>query len=297
MSCEKKSCPQVPEPPEDKPFLYVVEMLKQIKADLPCYTDHSYTEVEKSAFGINVYSDVRDVSNVTLNCEEIQAIAKSYKKTQTDISCIISNTCNKQSATMSAIQNMNIECKNLKVDTISQRADTSLIISLDLTDNDDMISQIKNKVQDFTNEMAEVIKTSTKGTMKDEKGARTASQIQEKINNLNYSSAIRDTIIEFNTNMKLGQTLNLEGESVCIFNNITQNIQAKMIAVSILNRVLDSAFGNVLKTIATEDKKEVEKRKRLDKNNDDDKSKSNYIIYGVIAGVVLLLLIIIILVV
>lgn len=292
MSCENKTCPSIPDPPPDKPFLYVKDMLNEIKADLPCYTDHSYTEVEKSSYGIKTTS-IEDVKNDVLNCEEIQAIAKSYKNVQNNISCLINQTCNKQTISLASLQNMNIDCPEVKVDTISQRSDSTIISSLDLTENE--IQRIGNEVKNITEQMAEVIKTSTKNRPREqEKGARTASIIDEKLNNLDYSSAIKKSIIEFNNSMLLKQNMNIESNVLCQFISLRQEVQATIIARSLINGTLNSVFGDILKDKATEDTKTIKEseNKIAEKKSSDDKKTIIYVSIGIFIFIIMIVIIV-----
>lgn len=293
MSCEDKvnGCPPVPDPPEDKPFLYVSEMLKAIGAELPCYTDRSYTVEEVSMYGLNVSSKVKDRENISTNCEDIQAVAKTYKNSQNKITCVLRQTCNKQTVSMASLQNIMINCPVLKVKTIRQASNNTLITSFNL--NEEEVNQISNEIKQTVEEMANVLKKPKGENSGTDKGTRTAQYLKEVIDSIDYSSAIKLSIREFNNYMKLGQTMNIEGEISCDLNNITQEIQAKMLAQSMMDGVFKNSFKTILTNISTQESKAIQKRIEEDERLEKSKTIIKYITIGVVIFFVLLILIVI----
>lgn len=294
MSCPelKNECPPPPPPLPANDFTYTDKLAQALGSKISCTVDksvssdaYSFTAMV-SVIPVN-YSEKRTRYNdITLGCQEIKVIAQQYMESQRNISCVLNQSCNKQTNQINAEQLMTLKCEGAIIGgELSQLMNVKLVAEFNLTE--DEITLISNEVKNVSSKIIEMLKNTSNGLFKEGgEGQRQLAEIKATVDTIDYKSKIKQSISEFNNAIKTNQTINIDGGKKCIVGNLTQNMQIEMFSSSIINTSLKNTFGGIFQDINTQDVETIKEAKK-----EEDKDMKKYLIIG---GVVFLVLIIIV---
>lgn len=291
MSCPefKNECPPVPPDIPDDDFSYAGKLAEALGGKVSCYRDKSITT---NTLDLGIYSETQTRYNdITIGCQELQVVAKSYMESQRNISCVLNQSCNKQTNQISAEQIIDIKCKGEMIGKdINQTMRVKLVSVFNLSE--DEIKLIEREVKNVSKDLLNMLENSSdKGYFKGEAQKKIA-EIKAKIDNMNYTSHIKQAIREFNNSITAKQVIDIKGKKRCIFTqDIDQNMQIEMFASSIINTAIDNDFKSVFQSIYEHDKKAVAKTKENEQKESEDKTKKIIIVAVVILVIFIIIII------
>lgn len=235
-------------------------------------------------------TNTKVTKNTAIGCEQLTAIAQSYKASQRNVTCILNKTCNKQTASVDLNQVFRLTgCKDLKIGKdakIIQRGKATLIQKFTLSD--EAIAEIATQTKNTTEQLADIFqKAKTEYNKPGSDGAKLAAQLKVDIQNIDYKAKIKEKIQEFNSKAEGRQTIDWsDQEGSCeIDGEITQDMQLDVVAEAITTDISKDKFSTIVDNTNKQTSKVIQETESTSPTN-----WTIIIIIAVIAIVVIILL-------
>ncbi len=294
------TCPPPPTPtPQEKND----SLAKIIEASgiQSCRTDNTQASVQAKASILGLASagiNMAYNNSSTVGCEQIIASSKKYQETQQKISCMLKQSKNVSSTTLNNVNSILFDAgRDLNVDcpsgiSITQGANVTLIQTIKF--NTQEINQIAQETKSIVKDLVSNTSASTTAAGATPQGQKTLTDINNKIDGINFNQSVSQAVNEVNTSvntqnkilLKAGRDLNIKG-SQCKF---SQDILVSVIASTIIDNTISDALSQIGESINETDIQNVQTSENTGPDmgqsfweNFDNSTK--YLIIGIVAVV------------
>jgi hypothetical protein len=275
-----------------------VDMMKATGAQ-SCTTAGMSAEAKASVMGGLGEAGVKVQASATSGCEQIAALAQSFKQSTDAISCIIGKSTQSISADTSAVNSISFEIGGDFFGGESN--ETSIAIEQGIIQRIVDIKQmsveqkaaIANVVDTFNQQAAQVGLNSKTEAGATPQGQKAITDIATKISNSNAAAQVNDTISEIVTTVSAGNNVlfKVGGNFYMPAKGFTsnQNILQDITAAAILTNSMSADVKNMFKAINLQDTKVDTKS--------DNKGFTPLELGGISTGVIVAVIIVVVLVV
>jgi len=289
MRAATSGCPDPPAMDKKERVSKAAELAKSLGVTA-CRKDYRGTTAEAQFSGevdlllasANVAGGVKTTSmqNSAMGCEQVLAIADSYNKTISNISCTLSRSEYSSTKTLQtgntitfeAGKDLNVNCPILKIDqNISVK-----FVSLESL-NESEKTQITTAITDVIKKTDEAIQQSSSGVGAVAEGSKVAKDTTVDIQQQDYKEVVNETIknmelkadAQNNITFKAGGNLTITGNQCELNQNIIIDIVAQNLVSTTLEKVFDGKISNAIDQIS----KTTQESKQLGQETLDDFGK------------------------